>query len=114
MLPKTSAYVETYYRRTKWMYFLIEDDELIEKYNTIQGKVSAVIKKELDSESVYSKKLLKTKIKPHGDEVTDFNGIEIPKVASDHTCLAVISLDSTLKKDENYYPHVFLNECKYI
>ena len=35
MLPKTSAYVETYYRRTKWMYFLIEDGELIEKYNTI-------------------------------------------------------------------------------
>ena len=33
---------------------------------------------------------------------------------SSHTCLAVISLDSTLKKDENYYPQVFLKECKYI
>ena len=31
-----------------------------------------------------------------------------------HTCLAVIILDSALKKDENYYPQVFLNECKYI
>ena len=33
---------------------------------------------------------------------------------SNHTCLAVICLDSTLKKDENYYPQVFLKECKYI
>ena len=33
---------------------------------------------------------------------------------SSHTCLAVISLDSALKKDDNYYPRVFLKECKYI
>ena len=32
---------------------------------------------------------------------------------SNHTCLAVISLDSALKKDANYYPQVFLKECKY-
>ena len=31
-----------------------------------------------------------------------------------HTCLAVINLDSALNKDDNYYPEVFLNECKYI
>ena len=60
------------------------------------------------------KKNLKTKIKSHGDEVTDFYDKEIPKVDSDHTCLAVISLDSALKKDENYYPQLFLKECKYI
>ena len=33
---------------------------------------------------------------------------------SNHTCLAVISLDSARKKDENHYPQVFLKECKYI
>ena len=33
---------------------------------------------------------------------------------SNYTCLAVISLDSTLKKDGNYYPQVILKECKYI
>ena len=38
----------------------------------------------------------------------------IPKVDSSHTCLAVISLDSALKKDENYYLQVFLKEYKYI
>ena len=33
---------------------------------------------------------------------------------SSHTCLAVISLDSALKKDKSCYSQVFLNECKYI
>ena len=31
-----------------------------------------------------------------------------------YTCLAVISLDSALKKDDNYYPQVFLKGFKYI
>ena len=26
----------------------------------------------------------------------------------------IISLDSALKKDDDYYPQVFLKECKYI
>ena len=53
MLPKTIACVISYDRRTKWMYFLIEDDDLLEKYNTIWDKVSADIKKEFDSEPIY-------------------------------------------------------------
>ena len=38
----------------------------------------------------------------------------ISKVDSNHTCLAVISLDSALKKDDSYNLRVFLKECKYI
>ena len=40
MLTKTSVYV-----KTKWIYFLIKDDDLLEKYKTIWDKVSADIKK---------------------------------------------------------------------
>ena len=57
---------------------------------------------------------MKIKIKFYGDEVTDFYDKGMPKVDSNHTCLAEISLDSTLRKDENYYMQVFLKECKYI
>ena len=28
--------------------------------------------------------------------------------------LAVVMIDSALKKDENYYPQVILKQCKYI
>ena len=45
------------------MYFLIEDDDLLEKYNAICDKVSADIKKEFDIEPVYHKNFLKTKSK---------------------------------------------------
>ena len=77
MLLKTSAYVKSYNGQTKWMRFLIDDDDLLEKYNTIWNKVSADIKKELDSKPVYDKEFLKTKIKSHGDEVIDFYGKKI-------------------------------------
>ena len=53
------------------MYFLIEDDNLLEKYNTNWYKVIADMKKEFDSEPIYNKNYLKTNIKCHGDEVTD-------------------------------------------
>ena len=53
MLPKVSAYVKGY-EQIKWMSFLIEDDDLLEKYDTIWDKVSADIKKEFDSELVYN------------------------------------------------------------
>ena len=41
MLRKTSAYVKGYYGQTKWMQFLIEYDELSEKYNAIWDKVNS-------------------------------------------------------------------------
>ena len=43
------------------VFFLLEDDDLLDKYNTIWDKVSADIKKEFDSEPVYNKKYLKPK-----------------------------------------------------
>ena len=57
---------------------------------------------------------METKIKSHGDEVTDVYEKKTPKVDSNHTCLAVITLDSALKKDDSYYLQVLLKECKYI
>ena len=43
------------------MYFLIEDDALLGKYNTIWDKVSSDIKKEFDREPVYKKEFLQPK-----------------------------------------------------
>ena len=57
---------------------------------------------------------MKTKIKSHGDEVTGFYDKNSSMIDSNHTCLAAISLDSALKKDDYYYPVEFSKECKYI
>ena len=54
MLPKTSAYAKSYNRQIKWTYFLIEDNDLLEKYNAIWDKISADIKKEFHSKPAYN------------------------------------------------------------
>ena len=41
MLPETGAYVKSCDGQRKWMYILIEDDDLLEKNNTIWDKVKA-------------------------------------------------------------------------
>ena len=61
MLLKTCAYVKRYDGQTKWMFFLFENDDLLEKYNTIWDKVSADIKEEFDSKRVYKISFLKIK-----------------------------------------------------
>ena len=87
MLPKTSTYIKSYNGQTKWVYFLMKNDDLLEKHNIIWWQVSAGINKEFDSKPVYNKTFLKTKIKSHGDEVTDFFEEQMPKVHSNHTSL---------------------------
>ena len=67
MLPEASAYVKNYDAQTKWMYFLIEDGNSLEKYYTLWDKLSTDIKKEFDNEPVYNNKILKTKLKSYGD-----------------------------------------------
>ena len=50
MLPKTSNHVKNYDGQTKWTYFSIEDDSLLEKYNTIWDqlfKSALILKKNL-------------------------------------------------------------------
>ena len=49
------------------------------------------------------KNFLKTNIKSHSNEVTYFYPKKILTVESSHNCLAVITLDSTIKRDENYH-----------
>ena len=47
MLPRTSAYLKSYDGLNKWMYFLIEDDDYLEKYNTIWINLALILKKNL-------------------------------------------------------------------
>ena len=54
MLPNKKG---NYDGQTKLMYFLIEDDDLLEKYNILRNKVSTDIETEFDSEFFYNKKI---------------------------------------------------------
>ena len=112
MLPIPSAYINNYDEETNWIYFLIKDGDLLNKYNTIQDKINADAKTEPNGKAVYYKKILKTKTKSCCNEATDFHDKEVLKVDSSYTCLNVISLNSVFEVCENYYPQVSLKECR--
>ena len=72
---------------TEYLSYLIKDNELLEKYNEIQEKVSNAIKKEFDSNPVYIKIYLITKIKSYKGEInTNFQNNKIPKERSQYIC----------------------------
>ena len=64
MLPETNALARNV-DENKCLCFLIEDAELLKKYNKIRNKVSNSIKKDFDSQPVANGKYLQTKIKSY-------------------------------------------------
>ena len=64
------------------MYFKVNDNKLLKKYNRIWEKVSNLLSIKFDSEPVYddNDKCIKTKINLYGDKInTNFQGKKIPK-----------------------------------
>ena len=95
--------------QTKCMSFLIKDEKLLGKYNKIWEKAGNIIKQEFDSNHAYNKKYIKTEIKSS----KNFHKNEVPKECCECICLSIIWLDSVYRRDKNYYPQGFLEECKY-
>ena len=74
---------------TKYIFFM-KDDELLEKYNWIWGKVKNSLKNEFDSESIYNEKYLKAKPKVfNGKMKTNVHNNKIPKEGSQFICLSL-------------------------
>ena len=85
---------------TKWMYFFIEDGELLKTSSSIWSIIRNSIKKNLMAKTIFNQKSLKTKIKSYSNEATDFDDKEAANVGSNYTHLAVILLillDTVLK-----------------
>ena len=94
---------------------MIKDEKLLEKCNEICKKPSSIIKKEFDSKPLYNEKYPKTKIKSYNGKIkTNFHNKKIPKEGPQFICISVILSDSVCRKDKNYYPQTFLEECKYV
>ena len=97
------------------MSYLIKDDKLLKKHNKIWKNVKNTIYKEFDSDPVYNKKYLKAKIKSYNGKInTNFHNDKIPKEGSQCICLSVILINSVFRTSKNYYPEMFLEECKYV
>ena len=79
------------------------------------GKVKNIIKAEFDSETVYNEKYLKAEMKSYNGKInTNIHNNKLPKERSQFICLSVFLSNFAFRTSKNYYPQVFLQECKYV
>ena len=63
---------------------------------------------------MYNDNYIKTKIKIYNISInTNFQGNKVPEDNEYCICLSIILLDFVIKTDNDYYPQIFLEECKY-
>ena len=110
-----NAYTKYFDKNNKYINLWVSGKKILEKYSGIWNKIKNLIKKEVNSEPVYNDKYIKTKIKSYNDRVyTNFQHNKIPKDNEYCVCLSVILLDFIfVNLNKEYYPQIFLEECKY-
>ena len=92
-------------------FFLVYDQEVLNKYNKIWDKIKDSFEKRLDSEPVYNDKYIKSKISLYSINFYDTKMLIENKR---YICLFVILLDSIFANlHKEYYSQIFLKECKY-
>ena len=80
----------------------------------MEKKITKAYDFKLDSQPDYNKNYIKTKLKTYNDKVnTVFSDNEIRKEKFHFSCIAAICIDSALKLNEQNYPQVYLEQCKY-
>ena len=101
ILPQMIGYIKYFDNGEKNMSFLIQNNEVWEKYegiwNVIQDKLSIKFK----SKPIYENKYLKAKVREfNGDTKTNFLGNGLPKENMYYTCIACITIDSVLRMNK--------------
>ena len=120
-MHKISGYVKTFTikegdkdKNKKLMLFRIDVEKLLEKYKTIWSKIENLKMVILNALQVYNDRYIKTKIKTYGDKVyNNFRVSNAPKDDVECKFFKVISIDSLLVYENNFYLQVYLDNCLY-
>ena len=96
------------------MSFIVNDDDVLDKYNEIWDKIKETLSIKFHSMPVYDEKYIKAKVREFNGVIkTNFLGDEVPKENEHYTCIACITIDSVMRMEKKNYPQVYLEECKY-
>ena len=96
--PQMSGYIKYFDGTRKNMSFSSDNVEIIIKYNKIWKNITKTNGLKLDSQPVYYKKYIKTKLKTYDDKVnTVFSDNAIPKEKNHYSYIAAICIDFVLK-----------------
>ena len=109
-----TGYIKYFENGGKSMSFIINDDDVLDKYNEIWDKIKETLSIKFHSMPVYDEKYIKAKVREFNGVIkTNFLGDEIPKESMHYTCIACITIDSVMRMEKKNYPQVYLEECKY-
>ena len=114
-----TGYLNIFEDGTKKMSFLTDNNEFLERYTKIWGKISDLIDKKIDSDPVYNNKYINTKIRSDNNNIitnfhdNDNKNNKLPEKNKAYRCMSLISLDSIIKINKKYYPQTLLQECAY-
>ena len=101
-------------RNNKLMSFQIDNEKLLGKYKVIWTTIEDLKNIKLNALPVYDDKLMKTKTRTFGDKVhTNFRGLNVPEDDKECESFTVISINSLLVYDKEYFLQVYLENCAY-
>ena len=114
-----TGYLNIFKDGTRKMSFITDNNEFLERYTQIWGKIGDLIDEKFDSDPVYNNKYINTKIRSYNNDIkTNFHDIDnkdnkLPEKNKVYKCMSLISLDSIIKINKKYYPQTLLQECVY-
>ena len=114
ILPQMSEYIKYLKNNSKNMFFIIKNDDVLDKYNEIWKKMKEELNIKFHSMPVYDEKFIKAKVREFNGMIkTNFLEDKIPKESMHYTCIACITIDSVMRMEKKNYPQVYLEESKY-
>ena len=106
-LPQLSGYIKYFEKGGKNMSFMVKDDNVLDKYNKIWGKIKEKLNIKFHSMPVYDETYIKAKVREFDGKIkTNFLGNEAPKENMHYTCIACITIDSVMKMEKKNFPQV--------
>ena len=99
----------------KFMPLHIDEENLLERYKTIQTKIENLKNIESNILSIYDDRYIKTKLRVYCDKFyTNLCGLNVPEDNVDCEPFTVISIDSLPAYENKYYLQVYLEnyDCK--
>ena len=115
-LPKMTGYLNISENGNRKMSFFTNNNE---RYTAIWEKISDLVNKKFDSDPIYNNKYIKTKLRSYNNGIIiNFHNIDnknnkLPEKNKLYKCVSLVSLDSIIKINKQYYPQTLLQECVY-
>ena len=83
------------------MSFMVKDDNVLDEYNKIWGKIKGKWGIKFHSMPVYDETYIKAKVREFDSKIkTNFLGNDVPKENMHYTCIACITIDSVMRMDK--------------